>query len=96
MTEKYIFEKLKKYIGDKGVIWKPAKVKFYQNDIFGIFDCVVLMKNGEFLFIQITTKKHVSDRRKKIKKFLEDNSIVAPKNAVIFACDAGTMYVYGI
>ena len=56
------------------ITWFPAKVKFKQNDVFGIIDLMAIkgrMKKN----IQLTTFSNTSARRKKIKKFLEDNNI---------------------
>lgn len=64
----------------KWVTWWPAKVKFKQNDIFGIFDIVCCKKGaGKLKFIQLTTVPNLSARRKKIRSFLETNGIKGNK-----------------
>jgi len=65
---------------DKWVIWWPAKVKFKQNDIFGIFDLACCKKGtGDIKFIQLTTAPNLSARRKKIQFFMAENQIKGPK-----------------
>lgn len=56
------------------VVWWPPKVRFLQNDIFGVFDCVAA-KDDAVLFIQITTLTNVSHRRKKINDFLYHSKV---------------------
>lgn len=70
-------------IKSMGVGWKPAKVKFYQNDIFGIFDCVVIDNNARFSFYQLTTADHKSHRLKKMIEFFEQNLIDIPPQAYL-------------
>jgi len=66
-------EKLK---GKNYIFWYPAKIKFKQNDIFGVFDLICWKKRvGELKFIQLTTLPNLSTRRKKIKNFLKRNKI---------------------
>lgn len=58
------------------VSWYPAKVKFKQNDIFGVFDLVCWKKkSAEIKFLQLTTSPNISARRKKIKAFIAENKI---------------------
>ncbi len=58
------------------VYWYPAKVKFKQNDIFGVFDLVCWKKKTtEIKFLQLTTSPNISARRKKIKVFMVENKI---------------------
>ncbi|MFH1180845.1 MAG: hypothetical protein V1705_00355 [bacterium] len=66
---------------DKWAYWYPPKVRFKQNDIFGVFDMVCCKKTtGGLKFIQLTTVSNLSARRKKIQKFFKENKI-APKAA---------------
>lgn len=55
---------------EKWVCWWPPKVKFKQNDIFGIIDLLALRGN-KLKKIQLTTLPNVSMRRKKIIGFLK-------------------------
>jgi hypothetical protein len=66
---------------DKWVAWWPGKIRFKQNDIFGIFDIVCCKKDiGELKFIQLTTVSNLAARRKKIKFFFKENKISLKKN----------------
>lgn len=56
------------------ICWSPSKVKFQQNDVFGIIDLLAI-KGSRWKKIQLTTMPNVSTRRKKIKKFLEKNNL---------------------
>lgn len=58
----------------KWICWAPAKVRFKQNDIFGIIDLLAL-KGKSKKNIQLTTLSNVSARRKKIKDFLKKNKV---------------------
>lgn len=56
------------------VYWYPAKVRFKQNDIFGVFDLVCWKKRTTNIkFLQLTTLPNFSARRKKIRDFLDRN-----------------------
>ncbi len=56
------------------VYWYPAKVKFKQNDIFGVFDLVCWRKRTTNIkFLQLTTLSNLSARKKKIEGFLRKN-----------------------
>ncbi|MFH1714236.1 MAG: hypothetical protein ABH831_01405 [Candidatus Nealsonbacteria bacterium] len=58
------------------VYWYPAKVKFKQNDIFGVFDIVCWKKRTtKIKFLQITTYPNFSARKKKVQDFLKRNRI---------------------
>jgi hypothetical protein len=58
------------------VYWYPAKVKFKQNDIFGVFDLVCWKKETTNIkFLQLTTLPNFSARRRKIRDFLTRNKI---------------------
>ena len=58
------------------VYWYPARVKFKQNDIFGVFDLVCWRKRTTNIkFLQLTTLPNFSARRKKIKDFLRKNRV---------------------
>ena len=73
MTEKSMRQRTSQILQAGGwSFWWPPKVKFYECDIFGIFDCVAI-RGKEINFIQITDWTNVSARRRKIKKFMVDN-----------------------
>ncbi len=61
---------------EKWVVWWPAKVKFKQSDIFGVFDLICWKQKIDNLrMIQLTTLSNLSSRRKKIQSFFLDNKI---------------------
>lgn len=52
------------------VVWYPSKVRYKQNDIFGIIDLLAI-KRRRMKKIQLTTLPNISTKRKKIRKFLK-------------------------
>lgn len=59
---------------EKFVYWYPAKVRFQQNDIFGVFDLVCWQKKtAKIKFLQLTTLSNLSARKKKVRNFLKEN-----------------------
>ncbi len=52
------------------IVWYPSKVKYKQNDIFGIIDLLAI-KGKKKKNIQITTVSNISARRKKIVCFIK-------------------------
>ena len=86
IIRKKAVELLKK---DKWVCWFPAKVKFQETDIFGVYDLVCVRKN-RLKFIQLTTLSNLSARRKKIQNFLISNGVSIPSE--IWAYDAKRKY----
>jgi len=59
------------------IVWYPPKVKYKQNDIFGIIDLLAI-KGKKQKNIQITTISNVSARRKKIINFIEKSKVELP------------------
>lgn len=59
------------------ITWCPAKVKYQETDVFGVFDCLAL-KDSDIRFIQWTSSSNVAARKKKILKFYEDNDVFLP------------------
>ena len=59
------------------LIWYPAKVRYKQNDIFGIIDLLALKKN-KMRYIQLTTLPNVARQRKKILSFFKKNKVKLP------------------
>ncbi len=75
--EAEIRKKAIQFLEDRNwIYWTPSKVKFKQNDIFGVFDIICCKKGvGSLKFIQLTTVSNLSARRKKIQNFLKKNKI---------------------
>lgn len=69
--EALIRKKVVEILEKKGwIVWYPPKVKFKQNDVFGIIDLLAL-KGKSKKNIQLTTLPNVSARRKKILNFMK-------------------------
>ena len=56
------------------IVWYPSKVKYQQNDIFGIIDLLAI-KGKKKKNIQITTISNISARRKKIINFIKKSKV---------------------
>lgn len=70
--ESLIKKKAIQLLETKGwIVWYPGKIRYKQNDIFGIIDLLAL-KGRQKKNIQLTTLSHISDRRKKIISFLKE------------------------
>lgn len=63
--------------GQGWVVWYPSKVRFKQNDVFGIIDLLAL-KGKKLKCIQLTTQPNVSRCRKKILTFFKTNKVKLP------------------
>jgi len=61
----------------KWIVWWPPKVKFRQNDIFGIIDLLAI-KGKKQKNIQLTTLPNISTKRKKITNFCEKFKVEIP------------------
>lgn len=59
------------------IVWYPSKVKYKQNDIFGIIDLLAI-KGKKKKNIQITTISNISARRKKIINFVKKCKVELP------------------
>ena len=59
------------------ITWHPSKIKYKQNDVFGIIDLLAL-KGRQRKNIQITTFSNLSTRRKKIIAFLKEFKVELP------------------
>ena len=59
------------------LVWYPAKVRFRQNDIFGIIDLQALKKN-RLRHIQLTTPTNVARCRKKILSLFKKKKVKLP------------------
>jgi hypothetical protein len=62
---------------DSWITWFPSKVRYKQNDIFGIIDLLAL-KGRKKKNIQLTTLSNISTRRKKITNFLKKFKVELP------------------
>lgn len=60
--EKIAFDELKR---KKFLVWKPARVKFHSQDIFGLFDIIALNKK-ELKLIQVQKGRRRPYKTKKI------------------------------
>jgi hypothetical protein len=84
MTEKEIADKAIRILASKGYLyWRSHKKAFYPvQDIFGIFDIVAYQgfkdKVGSILFIQLTTKDHISHRQNKIHSYFKMWKVLPP------------------
>ena len=68
---------LKILADDKWIYWYPSKVRFKQNDVFGIID-VLALKGKRRKNIQLTTLPNISTKRKKILNFLKRFQVELP------------------
>ena len=59
------------------ITWYPSKVKYKQNDIFGIIELLALRRK-ELKNIQLTTLSNVSTKRKKIINFFKEFKVELP------------------
>ena len=59
------------------ITWHPAKIRFKQNDIFGIIDLLAI-KGRRQKNIQLTTLPNISTKRKKITNFLKKFKVELP------------------
>lgn len=69
--EKIAFENLKR---KKFLVWKPIRVKFHSQDIFGCFDIVALSRK-ELRFIQVQKNRKRVYKVKKIFKLPKPKKI---------------------
>jgi len=74
MSSEYILrQKAREYFKD-WQIWFSPRVKFYDSDIFTIFDGCSWEKD-KFIFFQLTTASNKSARIKKIINFMRPNNL---------------------
>lgn len=57
--------------------WYPAKVRYKENDIFGIIDLLALRKT-KMRYIQLTTLPNLARQRKKILSFFRKKEVKLP------------------
>ncbi|PIR91151.1 hypothetical protein COU02_01020 [bacterium (Candidatus Gribaldobacteria) CG10_big_fil_rev_8_21_14_0_10_37_46] len=75
MKEAEIRKKAIKILTDRNwICWFPSKVRYKQNDIFGIIDLLAI-KRKKMKKIQLTTLPNLSIKRKKITNFLKKNKV---------------------
>ena len=71
MTEQQILDKVISYKREMGfLVWRAPVFSRFRWDIFKVFDLLCVSRGGLVKFIQATTYKHLSDRRKKISAIL--------------------------
>ena len=85
VKENSLRKKLKEKLGKYGLLWFPARVRYYENDIFGAFDCL-FYAGGDIIYIQLTTLTNLSHRRNKIIKAFPPQFGI-PRNSYIYAWD---------
>ncbi|PIZ89446.1 MAG: hypothetical protein COX89_01550 [Candidatus Nealsonbacteria bacterium CG_4_10_14_0_2_um_filter_37_10] len=59
------------------LIWYPSKIRYKQNDIFGIIDLLAL-KRRKMRYIQLTTLPNLARQRKKILNFFKKEKVKLP------------------
>ncbi len=74
VIRKKVIEILEK---ERWITWHPCKIRFKQNDIFGIID-LLAVRGRQKKNIQITTSTNTSVRRKKITAFLKKFKVEMP------------------
>jgi hypothetical protein len=57
--------------------WYPPKVRYKQNDIFGIIDLLALKKR-KIRYIQLTSLSNLARQRKKILNFFKKEKVKLP------------------
>lgn len=80
MTESQIKKRAVEIFEERGWFWWfPVKSKWgKEKDIFGVFDCIVVI-GGFPSFIQLTTLSNVSARRRKIENFVFETHFKSPR-----------------
>lgn len=59
-----------------GVVWFPYRVKYkVEQDIFGVFDLIVIFPPSNIVFVQLTTKSNIRAREKKIMSFMKGRKV---------------------
>jgi len=77
-AERFIRKKAVQILEKGGwITWYPSKIKFKQNDIFGIIDLLAI-KGRKQKNIQLTTLPNISTKRKKITNFLKKSKVSLP------------------
>lgn len=61
----------------KWIFWYPARIKYRQNDIFGIIDLLAL-RGKKLKYIQLTTLPNLARQRKKILNFFKEFKVKLP------------------
>lgn len=94
MTEKQIryllVEELKRdWAVDNIAIFAPARVRYFQTDIFGVFDVIAIHPRTKIIyFIQITSKQHRSERFRKIIEWLKKYELFNFSNGWLYCYDS--------
>lgn len=73
-------------------LYAPPRVRYYQTDIFGVFDIIAIAPHSQLpYFIQITTVNHRSERYKKIKDWLRRFDLYKFNSAWLWCYDKEKM-----
>ncbi len=77
MKEKDIKKKAIEQITKQGgVAWCPPKVKWLkENDIFGVFDAIVIYPPSNVVFVQWTSKGNIRARENKVLGFMKAKKV---------------------
>lgn len=88
MTERDIEKKARAKMDRSGwAYWFPPFAWKRERDIFGVFDFVAITPAG-YLFVQLTSVQHISDRQKKIWAWEQQKKIILPTgSAEVWAWD---------
>lgn len=62
--------------------WCPAKVRYQETDVWSIYDCVCVRGNGEFKFVQWTSKSNMRARVRKIEDVFRRENVFIPNSEV--------------
>ena len=77
-TEQFIRKKAVENLRKDGwITWYPYRIRYKQNDIFGIIDLLAIKRKRQ-KNIQLTTLPNISTKRKKITNFLKNFKVELP------------------
>lgn len=75
-------------LGDNWAIWHLQKVRYFQSDIFGVFDFIAINKITHLIMlVQLTTLSNASKRRNKIYDWLRENNLNSFQNVWLWLFD---------
>lgn len=67
---------------NKWTFWCPPHSHGRERDIFGVFDAIALRPEG-ILFLQFTSKAHITDREKKIAAWIREKKVQLPTGTAV-------------
>lgn len=85
MTEKQLQLEAQNKLHREGWIWFFPPRTWGERDVFGVFDFIAV-KGRKIIYVQLTTRHHIFDRRKKIQNFFGMHNVEFP-NAFIWGYD---------